>query len=217
MILSLLMSCIRCRFLTGLAVAAGVVAASETLTQSAPAVRAASPSPDAQQITNTIRTYYYDVHGVTAEELLASLRASRPFTKHASTGWRVAWNYDYLVRSDGYVLRCFNVRVQVTFTLPLWLDSERADKTLQEEWKRYYAALQIHESGHAGFAIAAGKEMLRRMNSREWRAADRKELKAAIDDECNKTLQEFRTQEVAYDEKTNHGRTQGARLRTAPQ
>jgi len=201
----------RSRFIILLVVAADVGAAPRMEARPDSALRAA------RQLPNVIRTYYYDVRGVTGEALLASMRANRPFTQHASTDWRVEWNYDCLVEAGEYILRSFNVRVRIRFTLPDWVDSERADKALQEEWKRYYGALQLHESGHAGFGIAAGKEMLRRVNSREWRASDRKELKARIDDECDKTLQEFRALEAAYDKQTDHGRTQGARLRRAPQ
>jgi predicted secreted Zn-dependent protease len=106
--------------------------------------------------------------------------------------------------------------VRVRYTLPQWVDWPRADKALQGEWKRYFGALAIHESGHAGYGIAAAKEMVRLVNSGEWRAPERKELKARIDEACNKTLREFRAQEVAYDEKTDHGRTQGARLKSIP-
>jgi predicted secreted Zn-dependent protease len=56
--------------------------------------------------------------------------------------------------------------------------------------------------------------MVRFVNSREWRAPDRNELKTRIDEACDKILREFRAQEVAYDQKTDHGRTQGARLTT---
>ena len=204
------------RFVARLVVAASVVAALELVAQPAPALRAAPLSETAKQIPNIIRTDYYEIRGASAEALLASMRANQPFTNHASTEWRVDWNYEYLLKPNECILRSLNVRVRVRFTLPQWVDSQGADKALQEEWKRYFGALQLHESGHAGFGIAAGKEMVRLVNSREWRAADQKELKARIDEECDKTLQEFRARDVAYDEKTDHGRTQGARLKTIP-
>ena len=204
------------RFVTRLVIAASLVAALELVAQPAPALKAAPPRETAKQIPNIIRTDYYEVRGATAPALLASMRANQPFAKHASTEWHVDWNYDWLLKPDECILRSFSVRVRVRFTLPQWIDSQLADEALQGEWKRYSDALRVHESGHAGFGIAAGKEMVRLVNSREWRAADRKELKARIDEECDKTLREFRAREVAYDEKTDHGRTQGARLKTTP-
>jgi predicted secreted Zn-dependent protease len=200
---------------TRLAIAVSVVAALELLAQTVPALKSAPPRVTAKLMPNVIRTEFYEVRGATVAALLASMSANQPFTNHASTEWRVDWSFEYLVKPDECILRSFNVRVRVRFTLPQWVDSQLADQVLQEEWKRYFGALQIHESVHAGFGIDAGKEMVRLVNSREWRAADRKELKARIDEECEKTLQEFRSQEVAYDKKTDHGRTQGARLKTS--
>jgi predicted secreted Zn-dependent protease len=210
------MFCMRNRFVTRLVIAASLVAASELAAQPAPGLSAPPRSETAKPIPNVIRTDYYEISGDTAEALLASMRANQPFTNYAATEWRVSWKYDCLLKPNECILRSFKVQVRVRFILPHWIDSQRADLALQEEWKRYFGALQIHESGHAGFGIEAGKEMVRLVNSREWRVADRKELKARIDEECEKTLQDFRAQEVAYDKKTDHGRTQGARLKTTP-
>jgi predicted secreted Zn-dependent protease len=202
------------RFATRLVIAASVVATLELAAQPAPALKAAPPREIANQNPNVIRTDYYEVRGATAEALLAAMKANQPSTRHASTEWHVDWNYEYLLKRDECILRSLNVRVRVRFTLPQWVDSERADEALQGEWKRYFGALQLHESGHAGLGIAAAKEMVRLVNSREWRAPDRTELKAQIDEACDKVVQEFRARDVAYDEKTDHGRTQGARLNT---
>jgi predicted secreted Zn-dependent protease len=206
----------RTRLATRLVIAASVLAALGLVARPAAALKAAPPLEIAKLTPNVIRTDFYEVRGASARELLASMSANRPYTKHASTEWRVDWSYDYQLNPNECVLRSFKVRVRVRFTLPQWVDSEGVDKALQEEWNRYLRALQLHESAHAGFGISAGKEIVRLVNSREWRAADRKELKVRIDAECNKTLQEFRARDAAYDKTTDHGRTQGARLKTSP-
>jgi predicted secreted Zn-dependent protease len=208
---------IRKRFVTLLIIAASAVAGLHTPAQPSPAFKTAPSRETARQIPNTVRTDYYEVHGTTVESLLASMRATQPSTNHASTEWRIDWNYEYLIDSGECILSSFSTRVRIRYTLPQWVDSQRADKALQGEWKRYLGALGLHESGHAGYGIAAAKEMVRLVNSKEWRAPDRKELKVRIDEACDQTLREFRSREAAYDEKTDHGRTQGARLRTTPQ
>jgi predicted secreted Zn-dependent protease len=206
----------RKRFVTRLVIATSMVATLELAAQPTPALKAAPPRETARQIPNIIRTDYYKVRGITAEALLASMKANQPSTNHASTEWRIDWDYEYLIKPDECILRSFSTRVRVRYTLPQWVDSQRADKALQGEWKRYLGALGLHESGHAGFGIAAAKEMVRLVNSTEWRAPDRKELKARIDEACKETIREYRAREAAYDEKTDHGRTQGARLKTTP-
>jgi predicted secreted Zn-dependent protease len=207
---------IRKRFVTRVIISASVVANLELVAQPAPALKAAPPRETARQIPNIVRTDYYEVHGTSAAALLASMRANHPSTNHASTEWRIDWNCEYLLKPDECILRSFSTRVRVRYTFPRWVNSQRADEALQGEWKRYLGALGLHESGHAGFGIAAAKEMVRLVNSKEWRAPDRMELKARIDEACDKTLQEFRAREIAYDEKTDHGRTQGARLQARP-
>jgi predicted secreted Zn-dependent protease len=205
-------------FVTRLIIAASVVASLEFAAQPAPAPapKTEPPREIARQIPNIIRTDYYEVRGTTAEALLASIKVKQPSTNHASTEWHIDWNYECLHEPDEWILRSFSTRVRVRYTLPQWVDSQRADKALQGEWKRYLGALGLHESGHAGFGIAAAKEMVRLVNSEEWRAPNRREIRARIDEACDKILCEFRAREVAYDEKTDHGRTQGARLKSAP-
>ena len=144
------------------------------------------------------------------------MKASQPSTNHASTEWRIHWDYDWQQTPEECILRSFSARVRVRYTFPQWVDWQRAEKALQEEWKRYFGALQIHESGHAGYGVAAAKEMVRLVNSKDWRAPDRNELKTRIDEACDKILREFRAQEAVYDKKTDHGRSQGARLMPIP-
>ncbi|MCX6929710.1 MAG: DUF922 domain-containing protein, partial [Verrucomicrobia bacterium] len=153
-----------------LMVAASIVAALELAAQPAPGRDAASQRGTAVPIPNVIRTDYYQVRGATAEALLASIRNNQPSTNHASTVWRINWDYDYQLKPDECILRSFKIRVVVQFTLPQWIDSQHADKALQAEWNRYVGALRLHEGGHAGFGIAAAKEMARLVNSRDWRA-----------------------------------------------
>ena len=90
----------RIRSATHLVIAASVVAASELVAQPAPPLRAAPPRETAKQIPNIIRTDFYEVRGATAEALLASMRANQPFTNHATTEWRVDWNYDCLLKPN---------------------------------------------------------------------------------------------------------------------
>ncbi|MGO8932047.1 MAG: DUF922 domain-containing protein [Limisphaerales bacterium] len=167
---------IRKRFVTPLMIAASVVTTLGLAAQPAPALKVTPPSETARQNPTILRTDYYKVRGTTAEALLASIKANRPFTTDASTEWRIDWNCEYLLKPDECILRSFSTQVRVRYTLPQWVDAPGADKALQGEWKRYLGALGLHESGHAGFGIAAAKEMVRLVNAREWRSPDGKEL-----------------------------------------
>jgi predicted secreted Zn-dependent protease len=216
-ILASLMFSAGMRFATRMMIAASVGASLELAAQPAPDLKAAPPRATARELPSNIRTDYYEVRGTNAEALLASMNAHGSSTNHASTQWRVDWDYDFVIKPDECILRSFSTRVRIRYILPQWVDWQRGGKALQGEWKRYLGALGIHESGHGGFGIAAAKEMVRLVNSREWRAPDHNELRTRIDEVCANTLREFRAQEVAYDQKTDHGRTQGACFRVTRQ
>jgi predicted secreted Zn-dependent protease len=166
------------------------------------------------EVAKVIRTDYYEVSGTNAEALLASMKEHRPYAHNAYTDWHIDWNYEFLIKSNECVLRSFDTRIQIRYALPKRVGSARADKSLRQEWNRFLAATMVHERGHSDLGIAAAKEMMRVVRSRDWRAADRKALKALVDGECERILKDFHAQEVSYDEKTDHGRTQNARLKT---
>ena len=165
-------------------------------------------------VTKVIRTDYYEVSGTNAAALLAAMKAHRPFTNNAYTDWYIDWNYEFLTRPNECVLRSFDIRVQIRYTFPQWVNADSSETALRKEWRRYLDATTRHERGHSDIGIAAGKEMVRVLNPKNWRAATRKELKAQIDAECERILKQFKAQEIGYDKATDHGRTQGARMRT---
>lgn len=166
------------------------------------------------EVAKVVRMDYYEVSGTSAGALLSAMKEHGPFTNSAYTDWHIDWNYEFTSKSNVWVLRSFDARVQIRYTFPKWVDSARSDEALRKEWKRYMDATALHERGHSDIGMAAAKEMIRLFKSRSWQAATRKDLKAQVDEECEKILKEFKAREVAYDKQTDHGRTQGARLKT---
>lgn len=158
-----------------------------------------------------IRTDYYEVTGSNVATLLASMKAQRPHTNNAFTEWYIDWNYEFLSQPGECVLRGFDLRVQIRYTLPKWVAAQRADPALKAEWKRFLSATMRHERSHADFGLAAAKEMTRVAKAATWQAESRAALRAKLDAECERILKDFTAREVLYDEKTDHGRTQGAR------
>jgi predicted secreted Zn-dependent protease len=160
------------------------------------------------------RTNYYEINGTNLAALFRSIDARSPFAPYSdNTDWQIHWDYAFLFKPKQCVLRSFDVRVDVYFTFPKWVDAERADEPLRREWERSVAATMLHEQGHVAMGLAAAQEMLRRIRPGSWRAVNRKALVARIDRECEKIVDEFYAKSDAYDEKTHHGETQGTHLR----
>lgn len=166
----------------------------------------------AQNLTIT----YYDVQGGNLQELRASLNARGPVGKdgarhHGHVDWHVGWNYDYAPRGVGCRIGNLRVDVKATMLLPRWTGVDTAPASLQEEWERYSQALRVHEDGHAAHADQAAEEIQRRF------AAVGGGMRCTqLGEELNRigqaVLDDYAARDKQYDETTEHGATQGARL-----
>jgi predicted secreted Zn-dependent protease len=105
------------------------------------------------------------------------------------------------------------VHVLIFFTLPQWEKPQSVNRALVDEWKRYMDAVVAHEEGHMQLALAAAKEIRQAMLSQEWSAVSSEALREKIDVRCQMIVRECEAEQRRYDEATDHGRTQGARLR----
>ena len=75
----------------------------------------------------------------------------------------------------------------------------------------YIAVLQVHENAHKEIAIDAGYEILQTINALPAYSSCNK-LEQAADTAGESILEQYRRQESIYDQKTDHGATQGVRF-----
>jgi predicted secreted Zn-dependent protease len=73
-------------------------------------------------------------------------------------------------------------------------------------------ALQKHENGHKEIAIEARDEVVQKIEGLEPYASCQ-ELGEAINSAGRAVLEQYRQEQIRYDKETDHGLTQGARLR----
>lgn len=155
---------------------------------------------------------YYEVEGDTLDDVLRSMEERHPGGHNAYTTWHVGWKYEFVSRPLACELSSFWTVVQARYTLPRLVRDPLQSPALLEEWERYVGALRVHEEQHAAFGQEAAREMERLVAERYTRGTNREGLRAAIDQACRTILDETRERERAYDERTDHGRTQGAWL-----
>jgi predicted secreted Zn-dependent protease len=172
-------------------------------------VAALTSAQDAFQL----RTNYYNISGVTEAELRRSINQSRPWKDKdptdARTDWKIQWTFTTEAAGEIRRLRSLEIKTTVTYTLPRWTPGPDAPQTVREHWAKYSAALKTHEDGHARIALAAAREIRKRVNALTGeRSADR--LDREINHAANKAVAEYRELEVAFDKKTVHGASQGA-------
>lgn len=154
----------------------------------------------------------YAVTGATEAEVRANIRDKQPSKGFDGyTRWHVNWRYAHASTASGCAVSDIHVRLDIAIIMPK-LESGKA--ALRESFETYIKALTEHELGHA----ETGRMVARNIDARlasltapTCEALDRtaRELAHAITREGN-------AQDIAYDVRTGHGETQGARWPLPP-
>lgn len=157
----------------------------------------------------------YTIEGDTPADLAAAMaaRGLRDYTGHEVTGlttWYISWDYRY-----GGIGECRiespTVRADINFVFPAWQGSATATADTRAAWQRYVAALRVHESGHAAFAVAGVNDVMESLRAQPpQQTCDR--LEAAADAEGERIVDRIRAEDLRYDRETDHGATQGVVL-----
>lgn len=161
---------------------------------------------------DSFRIEYFPISGTTATELRADLSRKGPVGETGTrsdgqTKYRIAWSVSMESKDGSCRGRDANVDLEVTMLLPRWEKPANASPELVESWNHLSAVLREHEDGHHRIAIAAAKEVQRKLNKRA-RADTCDALEARINDTANAVLRKYRNKQEAYDEKTDFGRKQ---------
>ena len=158
---------------------------------------------------------FYPVVGSTIPILMAVSKALGPRrggVAHAAfTDWEVRWKYSCEAGPVGWTAGDLSVVVDATVTLPIWAPPRSASADVVGAWRRYVSALEAHEEGHTRLATLAGctvDRSLRRLAP----APMPTQLEALAARTGADVLEGFRELERAYDQRTNHGATQGVAL-----
>ncbi len=167
----------------------------------------------AENAAGALTVTTYDVHGATAEAIADGMKRNGPLDHgHRVDGytlWRIATSYGWRFDSRQCALTRFDATLTVEMTLPRWVPSGHPPAALQQRWERFSAALRTHEDGHAAIGRDARKQILERARALA-PAADCKALVQHIDDLVDEVMKSHRQMDADYDDRTNHGQSQGA-------
>jgi predicted secreted Zn-dependent protease len=164
-------------------------------------------------------TNHYAVVGETVKEIQRSIDRARPWKRehsHAAfTDWSIRTRFAVVAFEGGYRCSGFTTQTSIRITMPQWRESEAATEEVQSEWKRFHEALLQHEAGHGQIALAAAAEMHRQVAAIGVEP-DQTALKQRVEQLVEQVTSEYRRRETEYDRLTEHGATQGVRLRVRP-
>ncbi len=158
---------------------------------------------------------YYPVAGDDATAMRRSLNSQGPIGTDGKryggyTQWSIHW--DYVSRSDASgncSVVSFHTALDVEMTLPQWEPSTDVPALLWQQWSNYLAALREHEDGHVQNAergAIAIEQLMQTMRPQ----SDCDLLDQNLQAEGQQILQRFKENDIDYDQRTEHGRTQGA-------
>jgi predicted secreted Zn-dependent protease len=89
-----------------------------------------------------------------------------------------------------------------------------ASPALVAEWRRFEAALGTHELGHRDIAVRGAQQLVDAV--RKLRGSTCEAVHRAAEYAARDVSDVTRTQQLSYDNLTNHGLSQGTLLRAVP-
>jgi len=129
---------------------------------------------------------------------------------HGHTTWHVAWHFTWRRAADGScAIETVHCDATAEVTLP---HLQSSDPDTNARFQTYLAALKVHEGGHVRIAETAAQQAdaaIRALPA----AADCASLTREANDAGRRILDRSRSDEVRYDQETQHGKTQGAWIR----
>lgn len=162
----------------------------------------------------------YDFFGAQANAAGTSLRQrllvstdyqgqQRRFT--GQTDWHIEWRACFETQGDGCRIGGVTSTVNVTYTLPRWVDQQSAPPQLRARWERYIASLTAHERGHGAIAHEVARQIETALvGLSEPAGCDvLNERSVHVVDEV---MNRGELQQREYDRVTGHGTSQGAQF-----
>ena len=164
---------------------------------------------------------FYDIRGRTLNDLRKAMATQGPLNSDGKTrfdgrtDWTLQWTYKWdskpAKQAGLYRLSEWTVDVKSSIIFPRWVELDEANPLEQRRWKIYLARLKLHENGHAKLAELAGDAANKAFANIKVYPSSAK-LKEAVRLKAQEILKLHRAMDQEYDQKTDHGKKQGARF-----
>ena len=165
---------------------------------------------ESHPLVNTKYTYYA-VAPTSLHDILSSLNSATPVWEngepfHAYTDSFVQRGFRWKTKNGYCSIFNVNVTVDITFTLPKLGAGPSAVKNI---WHNWYPNVLRHENNHKGHAIAIAKDIERGIASLP-KEKNCDSLERNANTLGYRLLERLRQLDKSYDQRTNHGETEGA-------
>jgi predicted secreted Zn-dependent protease len=186
------------------------------LTPAIAVLLAATFRPLAAEPLVRMHTSYYYVDGRSAAVLAAQIDQSGPTATDGKryagrTKWDVQWKFNYEQQGVTCSMKGAAVAVGIAQAMPRWRGEAKGAAALRARWVQFFEALKRHEDGHKEHGLKAGKEIETALLAVK-PAGNCEDLGKAANATAQRILEKYQKLDKDYDDKTEHGRTEGAAL-----
>jgi len=160
---------------------------------------------------------YYSINTTSVSQLFSDLNRASPIKEngeifHGHTNTDINWEFRWETTNEKCRISAVSTNVQITHILPK-LANKNKNRELQKVWNKWYPALVKHEKNHARNAIKIAKEIeysIRNISSQSSCLV----LEKLSNDTGDRLIKKLDKLNKNYDDKTDHGRKEGAILST---
>ena len=158
---------------------------------------------------------HYQVDASSKSTLLAAVNNASPIREngevfHGHTAWNIQWRFWWQSNQQQCRLNKVDVSLVITLTMPKLIKGE---KQIQQVWDNWYPNLLNHEQGHIDLATITAKDIEQSLLAMPAQS-NCKKVEQAANKLAQQKMAELSKASERYDNKTNHGETQGAWLYT---
>ncbi len=171
-------------------------------------VASTTPVVDSKLVT-------YAVSGQTIDQIQRSIAEHTPSRNGVSyyagvTIWNLSATYDLIPSPDGCLLDNGQVFLKIRIHLPV-LESIPKSQGVEQEWRRFYSALNAHEALHAQNAYRAATTLLAKINGTRTDVPCSR-AKVIAEKATAALIERISAYDKDLDIQTRHGTSQGAFL-----
>jgi predicted secreted Zn-dependent protease len=172
-----------------------------------------SPNRVLAKISFTEKYDFYHVHPYSKADILISLNQATPISEngekfHGYAYSSVKWNFRWKYNSKSCWITSVDTDVNTAYTLPK-LGTNIVD--VNEIWEQWYPKLVLHEKGHHKLAVKMAKKIESAISDMPAETNC-----SALEKKANAIghgyISELDVLNKQYDQRTSHGKTQGASL-----
>lgn len=159
------------------------------------------------EVVETLSFRPYAVSGDTITQVRREMDRYRPQQHDALTTWHVTWRFEFRRKLGLCFIDTVNTKLDIVYILP---ELKTADPGVNRSFDAYWERLKLHEDGHARI----GRIIARRIHTGMAALgpyASCLQLEQVANGLGHRLVREGAEMDEAYDAKTDHGATQGAR------